>query len=689
MVFSNFDLFSSTFQFNVGKQNLKKRTSLGGILSLLVVSATLIYFIYELLQYFNNKIDPKFISQSFITSDPIDVELHNDLIGFRYEYILNKDLMDLQEKTNKTYLVFIPVFEYVGDDGIEIIQVDYSRCTNSLISGFMCLDFSQIQNYTLTLRSLNDIHSRINILIYRCQDIDDIKTTIPNNCADPLEIQNMVNSLASAFHLKLYTSQYNTTSTQIQTNYRNSYISFQGDQFVYSIFKAQIQRTKVQQGPFFQYTESYQSPIQYDQINSVYDYEKFKIKTGQTNLVQVSIQMDEIVQYIQIQYHSFPEVLAVCNSTLALLMLFGVFARYFASQLIKQDFFLLFLQNMYCGTYENILKLNSILAQNEPINSTIKENLSLSKQQDQKLEELENIKSIIVPSFQSTFIDHLHQKQLISQKSQLEKQISSEQKDNIQKVSNQQSFQTTQFLFKDKFQQQKQNFQISKTQNFESTTNPFINNSNNEEINSFQPQRKTQGKDSLVNSNNQLNFGLDTNMSPYKLQLNYPQSQKKNFNFRNISSIFSNSVFQKIQKIIFSVRLCKKSEYLSSKGLDIQMKKQIEDQVNQSIDILQVYQDIILLKKAIMILFNDEQLAALKLVGFSPSNYDFSSQKQTQNNTEEKNDLNHFQNQYSIYNSEEKCIQSIQKFILRCQTQDILSKIDKRIYSSLSLSLID
>ncbi|KAL4438065.1 hypothetical protein ABPG74_016844 [Tetrahymena malaccensis] len=347
---------------------------------------------------------------------------------------------------------------------------------------------------------------------------------------------------------------------------------------------------------------------------------------------------------------------------------------------------------MYSGTYENILKLNSILVQNEPNNSIIKENLTLSKQQDQKLEELENIKSIIVPSFQSTFIDQLQQKQLVAQKSELERQQSSEQKDDgIQKLGSQQSFQT-QFFQKDKFLQLKQNVQQNKIQNFESTTNPFINNSKIEDINYQQPQNKIlnyrnspQVKDSINNSNNQ----LDTNINPYKLQLTYPSNKKKMFNFRNIGSIFSESVFQKIQKIIFSVRLCKKNEYLNQKGLDIQIKKQVENQVNQSIDILQLYQDIILLKKAIMILFTDEQLAALKVVGFSPSGISLNCQNQTQNNTEEKNDINHFQSQYFIQNSEEKCTQYIQKFILRCQNQNKLSKVDKRIYSSLSLSLID
>ncbi|KAL4454225.1 hypothetical protein ABPG74_012182 [Tetrahymena malaccensis] len=217
-------------------------------------------------------------------------------------------------------------------------------------------------------------------------------------------------------------------------------------------------------------------------------------------------------------------------------------------------------------------------------------------------------------------------------------------------------------------------------------TNQSLNNDDliqlqTQSKNSFQNKNSSPLKDFLYNSNNQSNFGLDTNINISKTQISNPQ--KKYSNFTKISSIFSNQILKKIQKILFSMRICRKDQYLISKGLDKQIKEKIEEQVNQSTDILQLYQDIILLKKAIMILFTEEQLAALKLVGFTPNCFDFNSQKYT----DQQN--NHFQNQFCLLNSEERYVQYIKQFAQRCQNQENLSKIDKRIFSSLSISLND
>ncbi|KAL4500379.1 hypothetical protein ABPG72_003330 [Tetrahymena utriculariae] len=377
------------------------------------------------------------------------------------------------------------------------------------------------------------------------------KTSIPNNCASPLEIEDMNNNLSSGFRLKFSTSQY----IKIQENYKNVYINFQGGQFVYSILKAQKQITKVQKGPFFQDSNQYSSPIYYQQVNYIYDQQSFKNKTGQTNLVQASIQMDDIIQYFSKQYHSFPEVQASCNSALALLMLKGVFAKYFTSQLIKQDFFLLCLQNMYSANFEKILKLNGLLEKNEFTNAQTKESQQQIKEQQEKLEELENMQSVIVPCFQSAFIDQFKQKS--------EKQV------RIQKQKNKPVPSQRVFIRNIKA------YQI------------FSNPSSVKRKNKF---NSIKVKDILFNSNNQSTVGLDK----------YQHFQNSN----NQSSQEINQ-FYKDQQHIQQLNIEKDSKY------HIQH---------------QLYQDIILLKKAIMILFTEEQLASLKLVGFTHTGFDFNCQ---------------------------------------------------------------
>ncbi|KAL4444383.1 hypothetical protein ABPG74_016676 [Tetrahymena malaccensis] len=71
--------------------------------------------------------------------------------------------------------------------------------------------------------------------------------------------------------------------------------------------------------------------------------------------------MDEFIQYVNIQYQTFPEILAQINSIFSLLMLLGVIARKFASGIISKEFYNLLQQNLYFSTK---IKMSQLIEQN-------------------------------------------------------------------------------------------------------------------------------------------------------------------------------------------------------------------------------------------------------------------------------------------------------------------------------------
>ncbi|KAL4479852.1 hypothetical protein ABPG74_020368 [Tetrahymena malaccensis] len=109
--------------------------------------------------------------------------------------------------------------------------------------------------------------------------------------------------------------------------------------------------------------------------------------------------------------------------------------------------------------------------------------------------------------------------------------------------------------------------------------------------------------------------------------------------------------------------------------------KKIESQIIQDLDIFQLYKDILFLKKAVMLLFSQEQLASLQLVGCPFSFLDFD--KNQSENQSQKNKINHYEEQLKIYLSDDIHSKYVQKFFQRCQKSINLSKIDQRILSSL------
>ncbi|EWS72257.1 Ras family protein (macronuclear) [Tetrahymena thermophila SB210] len=173
----------------------------------------------------NNLIDPTYRSQSNIIGDSIDVNLQNNLIAFNYQANATLSLDNLSHQQNKTYLVFLP-YLYTSDQ--QVIPLNTKKCADLQLNGFDCIDFSQ------------------------CQDTDIYKTSIPDNCASPSEIDQIINDRGSALHFKLSTSQYNITMQKTEIQFRNQYLNLQGDQFQFTTIRIVKQEITVKQGALFQ-----------------------------------------------------------------------------------------------------------------------------------------------------------------------------------------------------------------------------------------------------------------------------------------------------------------------------------------------------------------------------------------------------------------------------------------------------
>ncbi|EWS73052.1 transmembrane protein, putative (macronuclear) [Tetrahymena thermophila SB210] len=195
MKFLNYDLFSSEFYFNIEGQQKKRGTIPGFTLSLIAATTIVSYFFYLLYLYVNNQIDPKFRSQSFIVDERIDVSLTQDLVGFKFAYNSTMSIDTYQILQNKTFIVYVIQFFQYDNNATEMLYLDVIQCTNPQLQGFNCIDFSKANNYTLAFDNNNNIFSQLQINIYGCRDLDNIKTTVPNNCAAQSEINDVIDQI--------------------------------------------------------------------------------------------------------------------------------------------------------------------------------------------------------------------------------------------------------------------------------------------------------------------------------------------------------------------------------------------------------------------------------------------------------------------------------------------------------------
>ncbi|EDK31731.2 AMP-binding enzyme family protein (macronuclear) [Tetrahymena thermophila SB210] len=689
-----FDFFSSHFNFYLTNKQNKRGTFQGALISLSILVVVLSYFIYLILQFFNNQIDPKFRSQIFVTDEPTEISLRSDLLAFYYQVDTQYSLDTFQAQNNKTYLVPIAFLIYPNQNNNMHIQLNFTECSSANLQGYKCLDFSNVSNYSLILDGKQNNYSQIYLLFYPCPVIDDFKTTMPDNCANQTEIENLVNRDAAGLNLKLQTSQFNITSQQNQVNYMNKYIFTESNFYVLNTLNIQQQKTKVSKGLIIQSESQYSGPINYNQQNNI-----FGNKFNQP-YIQITLQMDQVVQEISIQYPTLPEILALVNSTFALFLTLGFIFRSVAQKEILKDFFCIFLQNIYQDTYQEALKKNNLFEQKIQ-NQQIQTEEDQQQQDEINLFEKQSTNNSQLPQFSSKFISflkqntlkHINSSNIINQKDEVKETIECNFNNESQISSIENSLQKFTLTQNKKIRQQ---CDPSKTFYSQNKTQLSLSQIKSPEL---QKRKFSEGKNLSLKNGNSIKFKEILGEQKNQIKLaSSPEDisiQLRNIKDKDIMQKAKRIIFEKRKTKIWSlvkqlwnkIRLCmKKKKIVQDEKNQFQIKKRvIEQQVSEQLNILDLIKDILFIKKSIMILLSKEQLAAIQLAGYSSQylRYESSSFKNTKQT--KFRHKNYLEEQQNILDSCDLQCKYIKKFFQKSQNGNFSElDINHRILSTMN-----
>ncbi|KAL4495077.1 hypothetical protein ABPG72_015777 [Tetrahymena utriculariae] len=719
MNFQNLDLFSQQFYFNIKNSQIRKGTLFGSLLSISIIGLTLYYLIYLLNQYINNQIAPNYKMQNLTNDGSIDLKLSEDLVAFRFESDYNQSVDILEKKTNQTYIVYLAYFIYFQESNYQFLPLDVIKCSTSNLLGYYCLDYSKISNYTLVSNQKNSIQSQIQLNIYGCQELDIYKTKIPDNCASQDDINNLINGLFASLKIRVKTSQYNTTSQQIETSYRSSLIYGLSNLQILTTVKILEQITKVKQGLFTQSSSSFSSPVQYSIQTQSFDKKSAFLLTDVDEYLQVNILVDEMFQSLEIQYPSLPQVFSFVNSLFSMLMLVGFIARKFSLSTIKRDFIMLFLQNYYQGIYLQISKDIKLVQQNDQLNQQPQQMIIVHHQhfQNQSEEECdENQIQDEIENQQERFKNHLpsipfKQKQVLDQKCKTPKIELLKAEDQSNSIFDQQTLNNQYYtqLRQKQLQSTKSNettfYQRESFENSKNQSNQKIFNqlpiklkklSENQDLSSPQKQMLASINNSqFLNTNQkdkkQNHLIQNTSSTPIVLdERNIRNQETKDFSktMQKLQVSKNTNISTKIDKFLFGCR-CWRRKKITQNFNSKQLQK-LETQVNKELDIFRIYKDIVFLKKAMYILLSHDQLAALQLMGCSYNFLDQDLNELTDSINTKNLDLNYYEQQLAISLSDDLQCQFSKQFLEKCQSNKLnLNKIDLRILQSIQKDFID
>ncbi|EAR91391.2 hypothetical protein TTHERM_00592770 (macronuclear) [Tetrahymena thermophila SB210] len=649
---------------------------------------------------------------------------------------------------NLTYIVPLATMSFKNQQSFSLTHINIIKCSMPELTGYYCLDYTELENKYLELSSNQNIFSSISIYIYSCQVIDNIKSFVPNNCANQTDINNLIDGNTAQLNLKIYTQQYNITSKQYQVGFKNEFMYTQSNQYFLHTVKAQNQITKVKDGFIIQSEQYNSSPINYEIQSQVFS------NSNDSPYLQVNLQIDEAVFQVLIQFATFPEILALVNSAFNLLIMFGFFCKRFSQKAILKDLIQIFRQNMHQSCCKEFLNQSQILQQN---GSEISKQANLEKEEE--ILEDKNSFTINVPNFMVKSKENIEVNQTKIQSQNITVDIFSNFQDEILETNeeNQQinQKQKEQQAFKFKGYQQNQNIQLGNIFQDKLSSNITTNKSFN--LNQFRRSpiiKQNQDESNISKFKHQDNLNNEQckqffNQQQKEKFQNYRESCQQEYKFNN-----TQQNFQLLQNDCAITRLYSKkssnSNIISPKSNERQVTKNQADFIFQSqdpnidiyecqcqkvpslqeenkkfsfgnlinrfilktlnckqqkgknntcltdlgnhekeflykyavkyMDIQQLFKDIIFLKKSIMILLTKEQLAAIKLVGYS-SNY--IEQIPVKNQQKEKKS-NYFEKQLDILNSIDLQSKYLQKFIKKYSLNKSLDIVDQRILSSIN-----
>ncbi|KAL4469607.1 hypothetical protein ABPG74_004860 [Tetrahymena malaccensis] len=337
---------------------------------------------------------------------------------------------------------------------------------------------------------------------------------------------------------------------------------------------------------------------------------------------------NELVQQVKIIYPTLPQVCAQANSVFTLLMLLGIIGRSVSNSSIKKDFLMLFLKNLYQSNYLLMLglqkapQINQVQQQQQnDIQKQLSQQLEQIDQQNTQIVEVikkeddnnqgqesisikndnENNQQINIPlffyrpSFQSeeqqsqlsqnaivrnTLLKKQNSFNLVSKKMNLIFQLNQKQKlsfeeDEFKNIKD--SF-TCKYISDDKQNLSQFSDSIYSLRNLNSKQKHLskeisFNDSatyNNRDANVFKKKNETSYKQSLISQDKK------------------PPDENINECLKKLKDIQNNDTSNKIKKLLFKFRLCKRRQKLQ----DSEMLKQINQQKTQIVEVTKKEDDI-------------------------------------------------------------------------------------------------
>ncbi|KAL4462094.1 hypothetical protein ABPG74_000939 [Tetrahymena malaccensis] len=651
MKFKNFDLFSSQFKLNISKDQPNKRSCFGGFLSIAVIIISMLYFAYLTFQYISNQIEPKYKTQTFLTEDQIQIGFENNFIGFSYFVNNNTTLQMLEQQTNKIYFVYQSYLLIQDSVDSQIIEIPNFKCTSEKLLGYRCFDVSNLKQKYLQLNAQEN--SKINLIL--TMSIVHIQIQYPTFLEvlaifySALSVLLGIGAIARYYSKKVIIQD--VSLIMLQNLYQKTYLELLGS-------KNLVNQHKIEEESIVLEEDILENQIQAFPVSKVKGQQNPNAKQQTTEDINTQFLLANTQRsskvMLQIDLTDDKKALKKCRN-------------------FKKS------QSLYVA--HNPAKQKKIIK---------KIQLNLKKENKDKVDSKKDEAILIADVIQQS-PQFYSQKSILSGKnSQINffKQNQQSTKDKIQQNCDQinlinqkdQIYSLIQLSSNNKFNEnQNQDIKFSEPVSLKkldqaATINKLVL------INKKQLYSQTDSKIHLQTTSRK-DLSIDEKINTK----NVTSSQE----LSNFSHLQNENLSKRLRKRIFSYKWCLGRKQVnpnqSDQGKYKKLQTELLNQINEQLNVVAMYKDLIFLKKSVMMMLTTDQLAAIQLTG-------------TQLNLESaKSDIHLTSNQRQSHLERQLQIQECKKqqqfqfkyFLDRIKLKQNITETDRRILSSLSQQAIN
>ncbi|CAD8170735.1 unnamed protein product [Paramecium octaurelia] len=341
------DQFGASYKPSYGYGEVQFKTSLGGLLSILLYGVSLAYLLYELILWRSGQLLPK------VTSIATEIETYalnfDQVVIAEFCLRRHKSILDQIDPFEPENMVLLPMLYKVVEDELQtptpLLSKKLSPKHNMIL-----IEIQNIELVNNEHEELDQKNIEYTIMFEECD-----QTVLPEgwSCATEERVKEFFSQKQNQLYIKTFVNQYNTSTKLLDLIEQDYYASFDNKTTYFTQMSLETSNVSVDTGFLFESIQRHEFPSHIMSYTQQMDLDYFTHTFGKDVFIVFELELGTLQQTTFIEYPKVSEVLANIGSIISFFLFFSQVA-YLINEKSLEDKIIRSVIEMYYPQFKNI-----------------------------------------------------------------------------------------------------------------------------------------------------------------------------------------------------------------------------------------------------------------------------------------------------------------------------------------------